>query len=147
MARVWFEYLKSLGSPLIENLGNLIIDAHRLREVVFTHQVSMLTEFKKLKDEFALIQEVVNMKVDVATSFGILRTSKEPLLHWKQSIEFKQESLVKAKQELKRVYNSVKEVIEKFYMYLKDSHIKSFITTNNQLVDIERMKMKFLEFR
>ena len=107
----------------------------------------MLTEFKKLKDEFALIQEVVNMKVDVATSFGILRTSKEPLLHWKQSIEFKQESLVKAKQELKRVYNSVKEVIEKFYMYLKDSHIKSFITTNNQLVDIERMKMKFLEFR
>lgn len=90
--------------------------------------------------ELDLLYEVISMKTDVATSLGILRTGKEPLLHLKQSIEFKKESLIKAEQELKSVYEDVNKVIEKVNLYLKDLHIESYATENKQLVDIERMK-------
>lgn len=44
------------------------------------------------------------------------------------------------------MYESVKKVIEKVYVYLKDLHTKSYIVPNKKWVDIERMKSKFLEF-
>lgn len=43
------------------------------------------------------------MKDDIAISLGTLRTSKQSLLHWKKSMEFKKESLVKSKKVLKSV--------------------------------------------
>lgn len=57
----------------------------------------MQIELEKLMEELTLLQEVMNVKIDVAISIGILGIGKESLLHWKKSIEIKKESLVKAK--------------------------------------------------
>ena len=86
------------------------------------------------------------MKTDVVTSDGILKTGKESLLYWKKSMDFKKESLVKFEQELRSVYELVKKVIEKVYAYLKDQYTESHVDPNKQLVYIEWIKSKFLEF-
>ena len=54
-------------------------------------------------------------------------------------MEFKKESLEKAKQELKNVNDDVKKIMEKIYMYLKDLHNESQVAPNKQLVDIGHM--------
>lgn len=48
--------------------------------------------------------------------------------------------------ELKNVHELVQKVIEKLFQYLKILHIESFMSANGKLVDIERMKSKFLSF-
>ena len=90
--------MKTRGPPLIENLDNSILDATKLRETVATHQVFLQSEAEKLVEDLSLLQDVIDMKTDVAISHGILRTGKESLLYWKKSMDFKKESLVNFEQ-------------------------------------------------
>ena len=48
-------------------------------------------------------------------TYIILKSGKEPWLHWKQSLEFKIESLVKFEHELKCVYDLVKKVMDNIF--------------------------------
>lgn len=48
--------------------------------------------------------------------------------------------------ELKDLHDLVQKIIDKLFQYLKILHIDSFVSTNGKLVDIERMKSKFLAF-
>lgn len=70
------------------------------------------------------------MKTDVSMSLGILRTGKESFHHWKKSMEFKKGSIGKSDQELKSVYESIKKIMEKIYVYLKDLHTEFQVASN-----------------
>ena len=48
--------------------------------------------------------------------------------------------------ELKDVHDLVQKVIKKLFEYFKVLHLESYVSTNGKLVDIERMKTKFLAF-
>lgn len=105
--------MKAQGLPLIENIWNLLLDTDRLREVVSSHKTSMHKASKILIEQLALLKEVIDMKTNVFMTHGILRSGQEALLHWKQSLEFKIESLVKYEHELKDVYDLVKRLVDK----------------------------------
>ena len=62
------------------------------------------------------------MKTNVAMTHGILKIGQEPLLHWKQSLEFKVESSVRSENELKDVHDLVQKVINKIFKRLKVLH-------------------------
>ena len=86
------------------------------------------------------------MKTNVSISHQILKIGQEPLFHWKQSLEFIVEIYVRFGNELKDVHDIVHKVIENLFEYLKVLHTKSYVSTNGLLVDIEKMKAKFLVF-
>ena len=48
--------------------------------------------------------------------------------------------------ELKDAHDLVQKVIENLFQYLNVLHIESFVSTNGKLLDIERIKSKFLVF-
>lgn len=48
--------MKAQGPPLIENLGNLLLDTDKLREAVSNHQTSMHKESMGLIENLALLQ-------------------------------------------------------------------------------------------
>ena len=83
------------------------------------------------------------MKTNVAISHEILKMGKEPLFHWKQSLEFIVESSTRSANEVKDVHGLVQKVAEKLFEYLKVLHTKSYVSANGKLVDVERMKSKF----
>ena len=76
--------MKAQGPSLIENLGNLLLDTDKLREAISNHQTIMHKASKNLTKQLALLQEVIDMKTNVAMTHGILKTDQEPLLHRKQ---------------------------------------------------------------
>lgn len=53
---------------------------------------------------------------------------------------------MKSANELKDVHDLVQKVIEILFQYLNILHTDSFVSTNGNLVDNERMKSKFLPF-
>ena len=61
-------------------------------------------------------------------------------------MEFVIESSMRSANELKDVHDLVQKVIEKLFQYLKILHTESFVSANGRLVDIERIKSKFLAF-
>ena len=61
-------------------------------------------------------------------------------------MEFIIEISMRSVNKLKDVHDLVWKTIEKFFQYLKILHKESFVSTNGKLVDIERMKSKFLAF-
>lgn len=64
------------------------------------------------------------------------------MLHQKESLEFKTESSIKSEHD----YDLVKKVMDKIFEHLKVLHTKSHVTDNDQLVDIERRKAKYLAY-
>ena len=116
-----------------------------LREAAFKHQVSMEKELGSLSKQLVVLLEVIDMKFDVALANGIMKSTKEPLSNWKHVVEFKLESLRKSEHGLKNVYDVVKKLMDKLFSQLKIFHTESQVIENHQLVDIQRMKSKFLE--
>lgn len=41
IGRAWIDQMKAQGPPLIENLGNLLLDTDKLREAMSNHQTTM----------------------------------------------------------------------------------------------------------
>ena len=73
----------------------------------------------------ALLQELIDMKLNVVMTHGILQSRQKPFLNWKKIVEFKIESLVKSEQELKCVYDLVNKAIHKIFEYLKILYTQS----------------------
>lgn len=138
--------MKAQGPPLTENLGNLLLDTDKLREAVSSNQTSMHKASMGLTEQLALLQELIDMKTNATITHGILKTGQEPLLHWKQSLEFIIKSSIRYEHELKDVQDLVQKVMDKIFEHLKVLHTESYISNNGQLIDIERMKAKFLAF-
>ena len=61
-------------------------------------------------------------------------------------MEFVIENSMRFANELKDMHNLVKNIIDKLFQYLKILHTESFVSTNGKIMDIERMKSKFLAF-
>ena len=53
---------------------------------------------------------------------------------------------MRSKNELKDMHDLVQKVLQKLFQYLKILHTKYFVSTNGKIVDIERIKSKFLAF-
>lgn len=106
VGRAWVDQIKPQGPPLVENLGSLVLDAHKLREATLNHQTTIQMVADKLTKQLDLLQEVIDIKTNVAITHRILEIGKESLFHWKQS----------------------------------------FVSINGKLMDIERLKSKFLAF-
>ena len=138
--------MKTQGSSLIENLGNLLLDADKLREVVSSRQITIHKAYDRLMKQLGLLEEVIYMKTNVAITHRILKSSQEQLFHWKKSLEFIVEISVWSTNELKDVHDLVQKVMENIFAYLKVLHIESYVSNNGWLVDIEKMKDKFLAF-
>ena len=41
LGRAWIDQIKAQGPPLVENLGSLVLDAHKLREAALDHQTTI----------------------------------------------------------------------------------------------------------
>lgn len=86
------------------------------------------------------------MKTNIDITHKILKSSQQPLLHWKQSFEFIIKISIRSANTLKDVHDLVQKVIGKIFEYLKVLNIESQVSNNNRLVGIERMKVKLLAF-
>lgn len=115
VGRAWVDQIKAQGPPLVENLGSLVLDAHKLREAASNHQTTIQKAVDKLTEQSTLLQEVIDMKTNVAIAHRILKTGKESLFHWKQSLEFVIESSMRSAIELKDVHDMVQKFIEKLF--------------------------------
>ena len=66
---------------MVENLGILVLDAHKLKEATSDHQTTIQKAIDKMTKQLALLQEVIDMKTNVTIAHGILKTTQEPLFH------------------------------------------------------------------
>ena len=58
--------MKIQGNLLVEKLVNLVLDAHKLREVTLNHKKTIHKVVDGLIDKLALLQVVIDMKTNVA---------------------------------------------------------------------------------
>lgn len=70
------------------------------------------------------------MKTNVAIAHAILKTSQEPLIHWKQFLEYVIENSVRFIGELKDVHDLVQKIMDKLFQYLTILYIEYFVCTN-----------------
>lgn len=133
--------MKIQGNLLLENLGKLVLDEHK---VTLDHKETIQKAANGLTKQLTFLQVVIDMKTNVAIIHGILKTGTEPLFHWEQSLEFVIESSTRSTNKLGDVCDLVQKVVDKCFYNLKILHIESFVSTNGKLVDIERMRSKFL---
>ena len=99
--------MKAQCPLLIENLGNLLLDAHKLKEASSSHHITMENVADRLIDKLTLLQEVIKTKTNISISQGILKIGKEPMFHWKQYLEFIVERSTIFANELKDMHDLV----------------------------------------
>ena len=124
----------------------MVLDAHKLGEATSDHQTTIQKVANKLIEQLALLQEVIEMKTNVVIAHGILKIGHESLFHGKQSLEFFIENSMRFVNELKDVHDLVQKIIDKLFQYLKILYIENLVSTNGKLVEIKRMKSKWLAF-
>ena len=65
--------------------------------------------------QLALLQEVIDMKTNMAIAHGNLKIGKESLFHYKKSLEFIIESSMRSTNKLKDVHYLVQNIIKMLF--------------------------------